>query len=260
MALRRREIEAHVEVFGVDLPLANLERAMDRPVGVDRLGRQLELAVGDARDVEQIVDQPRLELDVAPDDLERVARGGRVHHPVQLGDHGDDRREGVAQLMGEQRQELVLGGIGGDEVPPGLDIVGGIFHQQQDAVCALLGVLKLHQVDREEMRPLRGILDGLLARLERAATAGDPREGLVDPKVRQVPQVQPIGRAVRGRAAEFARHLEEFPIRLEHLSRPGVQQGDADGHMGEDRLAERGLPGDALGGEQVIAVEPAHQP
>ena len=67
---------------------------------------ELDLAARDARDVEQVVDEPGEVVDLALDDL--ATRGSSSPaHAHQL-ERGDDRRERIAELVAEHREELVL--------------------------------------------------------------------------------------------------------------------------------------------------------
>ena len=94
-------------------------RLDQRPGGFDRgdqavrevqaLLAQLQLAARDARDLQQVVEQPRHVLDLAVDDVLRplqlrLGRVRRLADPRRV----TDRRERVAQLVGEGREELVL--------------------------------------------------------------------------------------------------------------------------------------------------------
>ena len=57
----------------LDVGLANVERVPQQCVGVHDLEIELDLAFADARQIEQVIDQPRFQLDVAPNDLHRFA-------------------------------------------------------------------------------------------------------------------------------------------------------------------------------------------
>ena len=72
-----------------------------------RSRRSSTLPDGDARDVEQVVDHAREVRDLALDDAgaRRVARAVAARHHLE---RGDDRRERIAQLVAEHREELVL--------------------------------------------------------------------------------------------------------------------------------------------------------
>ena len=107
--------------------------ARDQPADLDRLPLQLDLAARDARDVEQIVDQPRqvarLPLDqraLLDEDLLALQA-----HQVQ---RRQDRRQRVAQLVPEQRHEFVLGAVG---------LVRGLAQADLVFVGALLLLLRL---------------------------------------------------------------------------------------------------------------------
>ena len=83
---------------------------------VENGGVEFELVVDDARHVQEVVDEMRFEFDVAPDDFDGSADIGGVVQPLfQFGDHHDDRGERVAQFVGEQGEELVLGGVRADQ-------------------------------------------------------------------------------------------------------------------------------------------------
>ena len=98
---------------------------------VHGLALQLDQAPADAGHVEEIVEQPRQVIGLAPDQAARpiVLRPGRL--PVEHRQGIDDHAHGVAQLVGEHREELVLGLIGqprlgqrGLLVPAGLLALG----------------------------------------------------------------------------------------------------------------------------------------
>ena len=80
---------------------------------LDRLLAELDLAPGDPRDVQQVVDEPgevpapaaRSPPGSTPGRASEVDRSGRL-------DGVADRRQRVAQLVGEHRQELVLAAVG----------------------------------------------------------------------------------------------------------------------------------------------------
>ena len=61
---------------------------------VDSVGAGVtEFAVGDAREVEKIIDEPGFQLDVAADHVQRLPHLGRtVGAVIELGHHRDDRR------------------------------------------------------------------------------------------------------------------------------------------------------------------------
>jgi len=52
----------------------NVEGVLDRPVNVDRVVVELELSVGDARQVQKIVNEERFQLDVTLENFEIVTQ------------------------------------------------------------------------------------------------------------------------------------------------------------------------------------------
>src|SRR4051812_7996011 len=81
------------------------------------LAAQLDMATRDARDVEQVVDQASEVARVSLDDLALV--GDRRMMREQF-DGGQDRRERIAQLVPQHREEAVLS-AGVLENPGGLE-------------------------------------------------------------------------------------------------------------------------------------------
>ena len=84
-----------------------------RPRQVERGTPQLDLALSDARQIEQVVHEADHLLDLALDDVAGLADAG-VRRPEQLQDfYGiEDRRHRVPQFVGEDGQELVLAAVG----------------------------------------------------------------------------------------------------------------------------------------------------
>ena len=78
-----------------------------------RLAAQIDVAARDARDVQQVVDQPREVLHLP---LDHVARPGELRigqrAPAHDLDRVADRRERIAQLVREHGEELVLVPVG----------------------------------------------------------------------------------------------------------------------------------------------------
>ena len=109
----RRELHAEGQPAGLDDRAARLDGHAERLAQVDRLQGEAQLVPGDARGVEQVVDEPDelrdLPLDAAAGRVEdlRVVR----FHPQDF-DGVQDRGEGVAEFVGQGRQELVLAAVG----------------------------------------------------------------------------------------------------------------------------------------------------
>ena len=112
-----RQADGQLPVAPVGHGLKLRHRVLDRSAEVGSLSTQLDMAAGDAGDVEQVVDQARHMIDAA---LDRVARCDRF--PLPTADHVEDmdsiaqRRQRIAQLVREGRQKLVLPPIGGRQV------------------------------------------------------------------------------------------------------------------------------------------------
>ena len=113
MMFPRFEAPGHGDIFSVKIAGGNAERVLERAVDVHRIAVQFEFAVRDPGEVEQIVDEQRLELDVALEHFEiaaeivaqvRIAPERRDRHQ-----HGRERR---AQLVREHREKLVLRAVG----------------------------------------------------------------------------------------------------------------------------------------------------
>src|SRR4051812_39034002 len=92
---------------------AGLEREVDHRAEAHQLAADRELAARDARDVEEIVDEPRHLVDLAVDHRARPFELRR--EAALLGEQRDrvaDRRERVAQLVRQHGEELVLAPVG----------------------------------------------------------------------------------------------------------------------------------------------------
>ena len=110
-SVRKRQVE--LLLLRVELGPLGLDREAD--CGSQVHGRPLELdaAAGDARHVEQVVEQPREVVRLAAHHAARalrarLERGARVDERDRVHDHG----ERVAQLVGQHGEELVLAAVG----------------------------------------------------------------------------------------------------------------------------------------------------
>ena len=92
---------------------AGLHGALDQCRQAELLGLDHHLALHDARDVQQVVDEPRHVIGLPADHIAGPVHRG-LRDVVALHDvHGvADRRQRVAQLVGQHRQELVLAPVG----------------------------------------------------------------------------------------------------------------------------------------------------
>ena len=84
------------------------DRRPRRVAQIDRSLPQHDAAARDARDVEQVVEQPRHVVGLARDDRARLAAG--VVGPLRVVEHAggaEDRGQRIAQLVRQHRQELL---------------------------------------------------------------------------------------------------------------------------------------------------------
>ena len=118
----RTEIKFDVRLQGRAIAVNDRARLLDQLMDVDDAAMQLHFAIGDAREIEQIVDQLRLELHVSPDhgDIGANFRWKiwiRLHR-TRGHQHGIQRR---AKFMAQDREEAIFGGVsalGCDECMP----------------------------------------------------------------------------------------------------------------------------------------------
>ena len=112
--------------------------AARRMIVSDSTGRRssFDLAMLDARHVQQIVDKLRFQFGVAMDHFQLLARVGIEGGVVaQHGGGGQHRSQRVTQLVREDRQEMILGPAGG--FGDGF----GIFGADAGGLQILLGTL-----------------------------------------------------------------------------------------------------------------------
>ncbi|MCY1204250.1 hypothetical protein D9M72_157740 [compost metagenome] len=101
--------QAQRVAVGVDLRPHRFDRGIERGAQLYQVLAQRDAALVEARDIEQLVDQPGQVVQLAPDDVARaehvLARGRQL---LQHVGGTAQRCERVAQLVGEHGQELVL--------------------------------------------------------------------------------------------------------------------------------------------------------
>ncbi len=97
---------------GVDQRPARLERGVDHRCEIDRLLTQLDLAQRDSGHFHQVVDQPRHVADLPIHHLQDTRPALAELRQPQHADRVADRRERIAQLMREHREERVLAPVG----------------------------------------------------------------------------------------------------------------------------------------------------
>ena len=110
MMPRRFEHEDDAHLLAEPVATDDLGGVLEELVQVGSHRRDGQLAAADARDVEQVVDQPRLEFDVAAHHPELIAhfeRQGEIG--LECGGGHQHRCERRAQLVAEGGEEVVLG-------------------------------------------------------------------------------------------------------------------------------------------------------
>ena len=108
-----RHVDLEAVPAGVELVVAARHRRLDDAVDRHRLAHQRDLALGGTGDVDQLLHQPAEAADLTLEDLaqadqDRVA----VLEGAQHAGHVGDRRQGIAQLVRQHRQELALAPLG----------------------------------------------------------------------------------------------------------------------------------------------------
>ena len=260
---------------------ADLDGLVDQGVGVDGLGAEPELAPPGPHHVEQVVDQPGLQGDVAADHLQGGPEVRRDRGLLeQGGDHRQDRGQRGPQLVREDREEPVLdaaGGLGGllglaelglDPEPlgdlgphglVGLGQLGGPLADAELEVLAgpaqlVLGLLPLGDVadDRQAQRVGPGV-DPADADADRDRRAVLPREEEPLPRVEeagllaggdQAPEVVGVGGGEQVGDAQGERRLA---LEAGQAEERRVEVDDASVAGVEDDQGVVGLAEDAEG-------------
>ena len=121
-----------------------------------RFTTQLDLVGGDARHVEQIVDEAHQLSDLAFDDVTCVCRRGQRRAALERLEREADRGERIAELVGERRQELVLALIRFEQF--GGPVSDAKLQLAVERVAMVLGLPQaLDQVLVREAQPERGL-------------------------------------------------------------------------------------------------------
>ena len=107
------ECDAQVMVVVLDQGPASLDSPVHDRLQLDRVFLEDHLAAHDPGDVQQVVHHASHRLDLVLDDLDRPFEVG-AFEPLDLHDlHGvADRCQGIAELVGEHGEELVLAEVG----------------------------------------------------------------------------------------------------------------------------------------------------
>ncbi|CAA9444575.1 MAG: hypothetical protein AVDCRST_MAG64-4426 [uncultured Phycisphaerae bacterium] len=105
----RPQVQGDLDSLLLHLPLVHLQAVPQDGVGVHDLEVQLDLAPADPRQVQQVVDQPRLQLHVAADRPDLAAEFRREVGPrLQVADRRQHRRQRRAEFVAQHGQEVVL--------------------------------------------------------------------------------------------------------------------------------------------------------
>src|SRR5262249_42746779 len=108
-----RQLDGQGVSGGFDVGPAGLQGVVGGGGQVQALPGQVDLARGDARHVHEVVDQPRQVVDLAVQHGEGLGGGGGVAEAQAEDLHGvADGGQGVAQLVGEHGEEVVLAAVG----------------------------------------------------------------------------------------------------------------------------------------------------
>src|SRR5438270_7906318 len=106
------EILLNLDLLFVQIAGRNSERVIERCVHIDGIVPQLEFAMGDAGEIEEVVDEESFELDVAPEHIQIPPRAiWNVMIALKRSNRHEHGRKRSAQFMGEHGEELVLGAV-----------------------------------------------------------------------------------------------------------------------------------------------------
>ena len=254
------------QVNAVGLPVDGRPRRVDRGLQhraeVDSLASHLQLVLCDPRHVEQVVGQPH-QLHQLP--LHRHARFlddlGLVPGQAHDLEGTAQRRQRIAQFVGERRQELVLATVRLDQRQLGELLLGEVDADADAAVDVAVRVVKRLDVvldvgdrpvaadDLDVVADRRAMGDG---ELHRQLFLGQILPAALDAIRRR----RTVGRRHRDIAAE--RHAEQRRERQVGRNEPAigiVSDGDRHGRRGDQRLeAAQPLP-ELVGGEIVDRFE-----
>ena len=110
---QRRNLDVDLLLAGSKQRAARFDRLFDDCAEGDGLSLQRDLAGGQARHFEQIIEEPGHVIDLAIDDLDGPMQDRFCHlDPAQNRDGIADRYQRIAQLMGQHRDELFLPPMG----------------------------------------------------------------------------------------------------------------------------------------------------
>src|SRR5437868_13013421 len=113
MDLPRPQVRLELELFLGDVRLADFEGVSQQSVSVDNLEAQLNLALADSSEIEQVVNESGFQFHISPDELQGFLHCFRKANFVLQSCHrGQNRGEWSAQLVTEHGQKFVFSGAG----------------------------------------------------------------------------------------------------------------------------------------------------
>jgi hypothetical protein len=126
--------------FRVDRRTHGLHRRVDDRLPVDARAAQLQLAARDARKLEEIVEQEPHDVRLAVDQLAAFdhLRAGQLRARQQVR-RREDRREGIAKLVRERREEAILQAIGAVQLLLDQNLLRRLGADHQHAAHTVLG-------------------------------------------------------------------------------------------------------------------------
>ena len=231
-----------------------------------------ELPPGDARDVEEIIDQPSHVRDLAIDDVPRpIEPRLRLPEPPEDLHGAADRGQRIAELVGEDGDELVLAAIGLPQRLLRLALRGDVGVRAEPADDAPRIIAERESAREEPPIPAsmaaqrEGVLPGLAARDVPAELLGDARDVLGVVELLPAPTLHLLER----RPGEF----EPAPVVPEDVARLVGHPGELRDVVGEGpeqhlALAQRRLGplplrdvdrrGDEVGDASGLVMERRH--
>ena len=227
---------------------------------INDLETELQFAFGDARHVQQVVDQARFQFDVASNDFKRLPQLGRSRsHGFQFSNHRDDGRQGVAQFVREQREKLIFRGVGVDELVAQSDVASFIFHEIEHALNRLVRGLQAQKGDVDEVNHAAFVLESLLDQLKWRSERENALNCIGRRDLHII--VGCLGDfATVGQTAKALCHLAKRFVGLREFFRHWIDKGDADRHIGEDFLAKNHFALDAASGLGLATIKNSAKP
>ena len=214
---------------GVDGGPAGFDRGLQDGGDVHGSNAQRELVAADAAHVEQVVDEPHHQQHLAVDQVARPGQVGvrGVGHAHDL--HGvTDRRQRIAQLVGERGEEFVLAPVALAQRLLGHDAVGDVDGHATDAARLAVGA------EDRELAHQRMVQDAVVVpqRLDRLIGTGLERLAVVGAE---------LG---RGRLGEEILVLAAVDLRRGPAER--LRGGFVHEHVASLEVLDPGEPGERL--------------